>query len=120
MRILIADDNELVRRGVIDILRLKTSWEICGEAADGIETLRKARELLPDIILLDISMPGLNGLETARLLQREVPGARILVMSQHDPIRLAPSAADAGACGCLDKSRLATDLLPAVERAANS
>ncbi len=120
MRILIADDNEGVRRGVVAILASKTSWEICGEAADGIEAVQKARELLPDVILLDISMPGLNGLETARQLQREVSSARVLVMSQHDPLGLTPIAFEAGARGCLDKSRLATDLLSAIELIADT
>jgi two-component system NarL family response regulator len=72
MRILIVDDNERIRRGVLDILASKKNWNVCGEARDGMEAIRKARELLPDLILLDISMPGLNGLEAARLLRREV------------------------------------------------
>lgn len=73
MRILIADDNDIVRRGVRGILARVANWEVCGEARDGSEALRKARELLPDLILLDISMPGTNGLEVARVLREEVP-----------------------------------------------
>jgi YesN/AraC family two-component response regulator len=65
MRILIADDNDMVRRGVMGIFSSELNWEICGEARDGSEALRKARELLPDLILLDISMPGINGLQAA-------------------------------------------------------
>jgi len=115
MRILIADDNDMVRRGVMGILARVANWEVCGEARDGSEALRKARELLPDLILLDISMPGTNGLQVARLLRQEVPEAKILVISQHDPIQLLPRALEAGAHACLDKSRLDPDLVATME-----
>jgi DNA-binding NarL/FixJ family response regulator len=110
MRILIADDNEWVRRGVKHILAPNGNWEICGEAEDGAEAIRKAAELLPDLILLDVSMPGLNGLEAARRVHEEVPAAKIIIMSQHDPAVLLPRALEAGAHGCVDKSRLTDDL----------
>jgi DNA-binding NarL/FixJ family response regulator len=115
MRILIADDSDMVRHGVRGILSCETTWEVCGEAIDGAEALRKARELLPDLILLDISMPGLNGLEVARLLRQEVPEAKILVMSQHDPILLLPRAVEAGAHACVDKGSLGTALLATIK-----
>ncbi len=115
MRILIADDNDIVRRGVRGILARVANWEVCGEARDGSEALRKARELLPDLILLDISMPGTNGLEVARVLREEVPETKILVISQHDPIQLLPRAIKAGALACLDKSRLDPDLVATTE-----
>jgi two-component system response regulator NreC len=116
MRILIVDDNERIRRGVMDILASKKNWNVCGEARDGMEAIRKARELLPDLILLDISMPGLNGLEAARLLRQEIADTKILLMSQYDPLPLLPGAIQAGANGCVDKSRLGTDLLSSIER----
>jgi len=116
MRILIVDDNERIRRGVSDILASRKNWNVCGEARDGMEAIRKARELLPDLILLDISMPGLNGLEAARLLRQEIANTKILLMSQYDPIPLLPGAIQAGANGCVDKSRLGTDLLSCIER----
>ena len=114
MRILIADDSAMVRRGVISLLSSETNWEICGEAADGSEALLKARTLVPDVILLDVSMPGLNGLEVARRLRKEVPHAKIVVMSQHDPVHLLPGVMAAGGDACLDKSRLATDLVDSI------
>ena len=120
MRILIADDNVMVRRGVIGILSSVTDWEICGEAGDGSEALRKARELLPDLILLDISMPGQSGLEAARLIRQELPKAKILIMSQHDPIQLLPRVQEAGAHACVDKSRLSKDLLASIKRVAGT
>ena len=70
MRILIADDNDMVRRGVIRLLSDESDWTVCGEAKDGSEAIQKARELLPDVILLDISMPDMSGLDVARRLRR--------------------------------------------------
>ena len=115
MRILIVDDNERVRRGIRAILSSETNCEVCGEAADGADALQKARELLPDLLLVDVSMPGPNGLETARVLRRELPSARIIIMSQHDPAQLLPRAMEAGAHACVDKGRLDADLLAAIE-----
>ncbi len=115
MRILIADDNDAVRRGVVGILSSETGWQVCGEARDGAEALQKARELLPDLILLDVSMPGMNGLEAARLLRQELPEVKILVISQHDPIHLLPSVVDAGGDACVDKGRLGTDLVASIK-----
>ena len=115
MRIFIADDNDAVRRGVVGLLSSETGWKVCGEARDGSEALQKARELRPDLILLDISMPGMNGLEVARLLRQELPEAKILVVSQHDPIRMLPSVVEAGGDGCVDKSRLGTDLVASIK-----
>lgn len=113
-RILIADDNERVRRGVSELLSREPMYEVCGEAVNGSEALQKAASLKPDLILLDISMPDINGLEVARVVRRESPEIRILVTSQHDPGQVLPRAIAAGADACVDKSRLATDLLPAV------
>jgi DNA-binding NarL/FixJ family response regulator len=116
LRILIADDNEMVRRGVAGLLSSEPKWEVCGEAKDGSEALVKAQELLPDLILLDISMPGMNGLDEARLLRQDVPQAKILVMSQYDPIQLLPRVLALGGNGCMDKGRLGTDLVASIKR----
>jgi DNA-binding NarL/FixJ family response regulator len=116
MRILIADDNERVRRGVMGMISSEADWSVCGEAVDGADALRKAQELLPDLILLDINMPGMCGLEASRLLQEKVPKARIVIMSQHDPIQLLQRAREAGAHGCVDKSDLASELSPTIKR----
>ncbi|MFZ0318277.1 MAG: response regulator transcription factor [Candidatus Sulfotelmatobacter sp.] len=116
MRILVADDNERVRRGVLDILAARSDWQVCGEAKDGTEAIQKAQELLPDVILLDVSMPGLNGLDTARLLRQQLSSSKILIMSQHDSASLLPSALQAGADGCVDKGLLGAELLSSIER----
>jgi DNA-binding NarL/FixJ family response regulator len=112
MRILIADDNAMVRRGIAALVSGEEGCEICGEASSGAEVLRLASDLHPDVILLDVSMPGPNGLDTTRALKQRLPGCRVLVISQHDPQHLLPVALEAGAVGCLDKSRIATDLVP--------
>ena len=114
VRVLIADDNEMVRRGIKDLLASEMTWQICGEATDGADAVQKSRELRPHIILLDMSMPQLNGLQAARLLRKDSPEVKILVMSQHDPVQLLPRVIEAGANGCIDKSRIGVDLLPAI------
>jgi DNA-binding NarL/FixJ family response regulator len=90
MRILIADDNKLVRRGIVGLLSAENGLEVCGEASDSNETLQKAGMLKPDVILLDVSMPGTNGLNTAHLLRQQLPALKILIISQHDPHQLLP------------------------------
>ena len=67
-RILVADDHEIVRRGLVALFDSEPGWEVCGEASDGRQTVEKAQELKPDVVVLDIGMPSLNGLETTRLL----------------------------------------------------
>ena len=115
MQILIVDDNEMVRRGVSALLSSRPTWQVCGYAGDGKEALRKAKELRPDIILLDISMPGANGLDVARILRREMPKTKIVIMSQHDPIQVLPRVLEAGAHACVGKDSLSADLLPTIE-----
>ena len=113
MRILIADDNQMIRSGVADILSSE-GWDVCGEASDGAEAIEKARELRPDVVLLDVSMPGIDGLETARRLRGENPGVKIVMMSQHESARLLPRAIEVGANACVDKGRVAMDIGDAI------
>jgi len=115
MRVLIADDNDLVRRGIAGLLAGEDGLVVCGEARDANETLKKADELRPHVILLDVSMPGSNGLNTARLLMERFPELKILIISQHDPKQLLPRSIEVGAHGCIDKGRLAVDLLPTLK-----
>ena len=115
MRILIADDHHMVRRGVGDLLSKEAGWEICGEATDAAQAIQKASELNPDLVLLDISMPDGSGLEAARRIRQEIPHVRILMMSHHDATQFVQSALESGADGCIDKARLALDLVATIK-----
>lgn len=116
MKILIADDFKPIRTAVASILSAEPDCEVCGEAANGSEAVRLARELAPDLVLLDISMPGMDGLQTARLIRQNMPNTRIIVLSHHDPAQLLPDARKAGADTCIDKARIAADLVPNIRR----
>ncbi|MGA9564135.1 MAG: response regulator transcription factor [Candidatus Korobacteraceae bacterium] len=115
MRILIADDNLQVRRGIARLLSTEASFHVVGEAGNAPDTIQQACELLPDVILLDLSMSGSNGLDTARTLRQRVPRSKILIVSQHEPGHLLSFSMDAGAIGCVDKARISSDLLPALK-----
>src|SRR5215469_910700 len=115
MRILVADDHQLVRRGVNSILSKQAGWEVCGEAEDSVQAFEKTRELRPDLILLDISMPGGNGFDTARKIREQVPEVKILMMSHHDAAQFLPTVLACGGDSCIDKSRLALDLVDAIK-----
>ena len=118
MRILIADDNLLIRQGVQRLLTGEENWQVCGEAKDGAEALEMAQTLLPDLLLLDLSMPGrMGGLDVTRALRQRNPNIKIVIMSQHDPLQLLPRALEAGADGCVDKARLGSDLVPNIKMA---
>ncbi len=115
LRILIADDHEAVRRCVRSLLASREDWDICGEAVDGYDAIRKAKELKPDVVLLDISMPHLSGLEAAPVIRKETPQSEILIFSQHEASQMRQAALQAGARGYVAKSDAARDLLAAIE-----
>ena len=115
LRILIADDHEKVRLGLRSLLSLRPDWDVCGEAVDGRDAVQKARELKPQVAVLDISMPQLNGLEAARQIRKEVPQTEVLIVSQHESSGVIAAAIDAGARGYVVKSDVPRDFLDAVE-----
>jgi len=96
-------------------LQGRAGWEVVGEASDGAEAVEKAKDLLPDVMVLDITMPKMNGLEACRLLRKEAPQLEILFVTQHDSPHMMREALDAGARGYVVKSNAARDLLEAVE-----
>jgi DNA-binding NarL/FixJ family response regulator len=116
LRILIADDQPLVRVGLRMLLGQHGDWMVCGEAEDGIEAIKQAVVLQPDIILLDISMPKLDGLGAVPLILGKVPNAAIIVLTLHDSLDMARIASRVGAAAYITKSLLTKDLVPAIEK----
>src|SRR5271155_541972 len=115
LKILIADDHELVRRGLCALLQSHEGWEICGDAKDGREAVEKARQLKPDVVILDVGMPNLNGLAATRQLLQQQPQLKIIVLTITDSDQVIREALDAGARGFVLKSDAARDLVSAVE-----
>jgi PAS domain S-box-containing protein len=116
MRILIVDDHEMIRRGIRSFLLRRPDIDLCGEAVDGQDAIEKARDLKPDLILMDISMPRLNGLDATREIRRILPQTDVLVLSQHDSPEMMREAAHAGARGYIVKSSIADDLLTGIDK----
>jgi len=115
LRILIADDHEVARKGIRSLLEGHAGWEVCGEARDGREAVECAGKLKPDVLLLDIGMPNLNGLDAARQILATTPDARILILTVHDSEQTVREVLAVGALGFLLKSDAGRDLLAAVE-----
>jgi len=114
-RILVADDHEVVRRGLRVLLEAQPGWQVCGEAVTGREAVQKVRELKPDIVVLDITMPDLNGLEATRQILKTVPSTQVLILTVHDSDEVVHRVLCAGARGYLLKSDAGHDLVAAVE-----
>ena len=113
--ILIADDFPIVRRGLRALLEAQPGWKIIAESGNGRDAVKKAAQLHPDIALLDIAMPQLNGLDAARLILKRSPHTRILVLTVHDTEEIIEKALDAGARGYILKSELEEDLVAAIK-----
>jgi len=118
MRLLLVDDHEVVRRGVRSLLPEQNGWDICGEAVDGLDALQKAGELKPDLIVMDVSMPRLNGLEATRQIRQVLPQCEVLLLSQHENSEMARQALKAGARGYVVKSSASRDLVTAITKAS--
>ncbi|MBV8514128.1 MAG: response regulator, partial [Acidobacteria bacterium] len=118
-RILIADDHEVMRRGVRGLLESHDEWAVCGEAFEGREVVVKSRELRPDLIIMDINMPGLTGIDAAQLIRKENPTAKILFFSVHESAQTVREVVNAGAQGYVAKSRAGHDLVDAVRNVLN-
>lgn len=115
-RILVADDHEVVRQGVRAILQARPDWEICGEAGDGREAIRLTRQLNPDVVVMDITMPNMSGLEASQEIAKLALPSRVLIFTMHESKSLGPSVRKAGAQGYVVKSRAAHDLIDALDR----
>lgn len=115
LRILIADDHSVVRHGLRSLLESQPGWEVCAEAANGREAVELAKRLNPNIVILDITMPELNGLEATRQIVKSVPQVEVLILTMHTSEEVARQVLRAGARGFLLKSDTDRELIGAVE-----
>jgi DNA-binding NarL/FixJ family response regulator len=114
LRVVIADDHEVVRRGVKALFESVAQWIVCGEAEDGQEAVALVAKLRPDLVVLDVSMPVLNGLQAATQIRQVSPGTKIVVLSMHESPYIAKEALQAGADAFLPKSSAGTRLIQTV------
>jgi DNA-binding NarL/FixJ family response regulator len=119
IRILLADDHTLVRQGLRKLLEERPDWAVIAEAGDGREAVRLAEQLKPDVAILDVAMPLLNGIEATRQITKRVPGTHVLVLSMHADEAYVTQILQAGATGYLLKDSADVDLLKAVSEAAH-
>ena len=113
-RVLIVDDHAFIRRGVQTILHAFPEWEFCGEAENGKDAIRLADELRPEVIIMDVSMPGLNGIEATRAIRKTQHGVKIVLLTLHESSELLRSAFRAGARGYLLKTDAEQELVRAL------
>jgi signal transduction histidine kinase len=115
VRIVIADDHEPARRGIRSLVSGRADWLICGEAADGSEAVELARQLRPDVVLMDMSMPRMNVTEAARLIRQDVPESDVIIVSQNDVGLMSCQVSGLGARRYVSKANLASDLIPTID-----
>ena len=117
-RVLVADDHAIVRQGLRAILDSEPDIEVVGEAADGREAVRKALTLLPDVVVMDVSMPRMNGLEATARIVKESPAIRVVALTMHSSEEYVYSLLKAGARGYLLKESVSSDLVEEIGRAS--
>ncbi len=117
IKVLIADDHALVRDGIRALLALVSNVEVVGEAANGKEAIEKVRELTPDVVLMDLAMPILGGLEATRRIRREFPGTKVVALTQYEDSESVIPVIEAGACGFVTKVAAFSELALAIQAA---
>jgi DNA-binding NarL/FixJ family response regulator len=117
LRLLIADDHAVVRLGLRSLLSRKQGWQVCGEASDGDTAIARVCELWPDVVILDLTMPGMNGFNASREIRRIAPCTKIILFSIHD---IASIAGQAGADAFVSKTSAPNELVTAIERLTSS
>jgi DNA-binding NarL/FixJ family response regulator len=113
-RVLVVDDHAVIRRGVQGILSTYPEWDLCGEADNGQDAIRLAGELAPEIVIMDVSMPGMNGLEATRIIHDVLPETKVLLLTLHSSSEFVRSAFRAGARGYVLKSDAENELVRAL------
>ena len=114
-RILIVDDHEIFRRGLRSLLQSRPDWEVCGEAKDGQDAVELAQQLNPDVVVLDITMPRLNGLDATRMIRKLVPQTKVVILSQHELNAMKQEAFKSGADAYVTKSEVSKELVAAID-----
>jgi DNA-binding NarL/FixJ family response regulator len=114
-RVLVVEDFDAYRVFVASLLMVERNVRVIGEATSGFDAVQRAQELTPDVILLDVGLPGLNGIEAARRILKLMPESKIVFLTQETSREIVREALDLGACGYVVKSRAGTDLLPALD-----
>lgn len=114
IKVLVADDHAIIREGIRALLGVQKDIQVVGEAINGKDALDKARQLLPDVVLMDIVMPGMNGLEATKLISKECERTKVLMLTQYDDQENALASAQAGARGFIPKTSASTELLSAI------
>jgi len=114
-RILVVEDFDAYRAFIASLLMVKRNIRVIGEARNGLEAVERAQELAPDLILLDVGLPGLNGIEAAQRILQLMPESKIIFLTQETSREIILEALDLGACGYVAKARAGTDLLPAMD-----
>src|SRR5258708_2300881 len=115
LRLLVADDHEIVRKGLCTILQQHPGWEVVGEASDGREAVEKTNVLKPDVVIMDIGMPLLNGIEATLQLLKSAPQTKVLILTMHESDSLIRELLDAGVRGYVLKTDAGTDLIKALD-----
>jgi DNA-binding NarL/FixJ family response regulator len=116
VRILVADDHQIVREGIVRILSDKPGLEVVGEAADGRDAVERAVELEPDVVIMDVTMPRLNGIEATREITKRLPSTVVIGLSIHDEDDVGPAICEAGAAAYLQKDSASTGLIRAIRK----
>jgi DNA-binding NarL/FixJ family response regulator len=113
-RVLIVDDHAFIRRGVETILESSPEWQVCGEASNGNDAIRLANQLTPEVVLMDVTMPGMNGLEATRIIRKEHPDVKVILLTLHESSEVLRSGFRAGASGYLLKADAEEELMKAL------
>ncbi|KKK77721.1 hypothetical protein LCGC14_2850730, partial [marine sediment metagenome] len=119
VRILLVEDHHIVRQGIKQLLKLHDNYDIVGDASDGVSAIEKTKRLLPDVVILDISIPKINGIEAAKQIRSIDPDIKIIVLTMYEAKELITRMLDIGVSAYLNKESTDTDLVAAIETTMN-